>query len=85
MSRALFEELMLFLIPFAAFALYLAVRRRNPLTREPWRGHVPWLALVGLGFAIGSLVLTGLLEPRRSGSYVPPHVENGKLVPGQFQ
>ena len=56
MTRALLEELALFLIPFGAFGLYLLLSRRNPLTREAWGEHIPWLAIVGLVIAIGFLI-----------------------------
>ena len=85
MMRAVFEEALLFLLPFALFALYLIVRRRNPLTRASWGGQVPWLVLAGLGCVIAALVLTGLTAERQQGAFEPPHMENGRLVPGQFR
>jgi hypothetical protein len=85
MTRALLEELALFLIPFGAFGLYLLLSRRNPLTREAWGEHIPWLAIGGLLIAIGFLIYTGLSAKREQGAFVPPHLENGKLVPGHFQ
>lgn len=85
MTRALAEELVLFLIPFGAFAVYLLLRRKNPFEREPWSGHVSWLLIAGLVIAVGSLIYTGLFAPRQSGPFVPPHLENGHLVPGHFQ
>ncbi|MDJ1159326.1 DUF6111 family protein [Chelatococcus sp. SYSU_G07232] len=85
MTRALFEELVLFLAPFVIFALYLVLRRRNPFAKAHWNGQVPWLAIAGLLVVIAGLVYTGLVAERRTGAYVPPHLENGKLVPGQFK
>ena len=32
-----------------------------------------------------SLVLTGLFSERHPDGYVPAHMENGRLVPGQFR
>lgn len=85
MTRALFEELVLFLAPFALFAVYLLLRRRNPFMRQHWDGHVSWLVIVGLLVVIGGLVYTGLVAERSMGTYVPSHLEDGKLVPGQFR
>lgn len=85
MTRAVFEALVLFLSPFFLFGIYLYLRRRNPLTREAWDGHVPWLVLAGLIVAILGIVMGGLTAERHTGAYVPSHLENGKLVPGRFQ
>lgn len=85
MTRAFFEGLVLFLAPFALFAVYLTARRRNPLTRQAWDGHVPWLVIAGLVFVISSFVYIGLVSERSTGAYVPTHVKDGVLVPGHFE
>ncbi len=85
MSRALTEELLLFLLPFALFALVLTLRRKTPLARVHWDGHVPWLVIAGLACAGGWLVFTGLTAPRGHGDYVPAHMENGVFVPGKLE
>lgn len=84
MLRTLIEEFLLFVLPFCLFAGYLVVRRRNPFDVEHWSGHLFWLSVVGLVFGIASFVYAGLVAPRHSGAFVPPHVEDGRLVPGQF-
>jgi hypothetical protein len=84
MLRTLIEEFLLFVLPFCLFAGYLVVRRRNPFDVEHWSGHLFWLSVVGLVLGIASFVYAGLVAPRHSGAFVPPHVENGRLVPGQF-
>ena len=43
MFRAFFEEALLFLIPFAIFALYLILRRRNPFLWAHWSDQSFWL------------------------------------------
>ncbi|MCP8937002.1 DUF6111 family protein [Alsobacter sp. SYSU M60028] len=83
MSRALFEEAILFLLPFALFALWLAVRRRKLFERLHWSGNVSWLTIAGLVLALGWIVYTGLTAPRGHGDYVPAHMENGVFVPAQ--
>ncbi|MBQ0819755.1 DUF6111 family protein [Microvirga terrae] len=85
MTRAVVQGLVLFLLPFVLFGVYLVVRRRNPLIWSHWSDQSLWLAIAGLSFVIASLVATGLLAERETGTYVPTHVENGRVVPGHFE
>jgi hypothetical protein len=86
MLRAVLEPLALFLTPFIAFAIYLALRARYPLAIEHWtRGRVSTLTLTGLFVAALGLFLFGLSAPRGHGAYVPAHVENGQLIPGHIE
>jgi hypothetical protein len=86
MLRALLEPVALFLAPFIAFALYLALRARYPLAVEHWtRGRVSTLTLTGLVIAALGMFLFGLAAPRGHGTYVPAHVENGQLIPGHIE
>jgi uncharacterized membrane protein len=82
--RSLIEEFLLFVLPFACFAGWLIVRRRNPFRFESWHGHKFWLTMLGLVLAIISLIYGGLTAERHRGAFVPPHMENGRLVPGRF-
>ena len=86
MLRILGEGAVLFLLPFAGYALLLVAQRRFPFVREAWgsRLFVPLTAL-GLVFAITGLIGLGLLGTRHSGAYQPAHVEGGRLVPGQMR
>jgi hypothetical protein len=86
MSRALLEPLALFLTPFAAYAIYLALRARFPLEVQHWTGvRVSILTLVGLAAALLGLVALNLLSPRGHGVYVPAHAVNGVLIPGHIE
>lgn len=85
MLRSVIEEILLFVLPFCIFASYLIVRRRNPFDVEHWSGHLFWLSVVGLTFSIGLFAYTGWVAPRSQGIYEPPHMENGRLVPGRFK
>jgi hypothetical protein len=85
MTRAILQELVLFLLPFVAFALYLVIRRRNPLVWSSWSDHSVRLVIAGLIIVVISLVTAGLLADRQTGAYVPSHMENGRIVPGQFK
>ncbi|MCV9935652.1 DUF6111 family protein [Boseaceae bacterium BT-24-1] len=85
MLRTLIEEFLLFVLPFCLFAGYLVIRRRNPFDVEHWSGHVFWLSVTGLVLGIASFIYAGSVAQRHTGAFVPPHVENGRLVPGYFE
>jgi hypothetical protein len=85
MTRALFGELLFFLLPFAAYAIYLLIRERNPARWDNWSAHVSWLAIAGFGCVIAALLVTGVLVKRETRVWVPSHVEDGRLVPGHYQ
>lgn len=85
MTRTFIDELLLFFLPFALFALFLVIRRRSPLHAPHWNGQVPWLVIAGLVLALGWVVWTGLTAPRGTGPYVPAHMENGRFVPGRIE
>lgn len=85
MTRAVFGEALLFFLPFAVFAVYLVLRRRNPLAWAAWSGQVSWLVIAGLACAILALLYTGITADRRQGPFQPTHFESGRVVPGQFR
>ena len=85
MIRAIFGEALLFFLPSAAFALYLVIRRRNPLQWASWSEQTVWLVMAGLGCAILAFLVTGITAERQKGGYEPTHLENDRLVPGQFR
>jgi hypothetical protein len=86
MSRTLFE-ILLFLAPFAVYAIYLLATERDAREKEHWRRDV----LAALGVAGGLLVIASLFVFAHfggappGGNYTPAHMENGKLVPGQIK
>jgi magnesium-transporting ATPase (P-type) len=85
MIRVFFEEFLLFLLPFAAFAIYLVIRRRNPFAWSTWSDQTLWLVIAGIGIIILVLFITGVTADRQTGPFQPTHVENGRVVPGQFR
>ena len=86
MIRALTEPLVFFTIPFAIYLAWLAIRMINPFAVERWtRRVVVPLALAGLLFTVGWLLFVGITAPRYEGGYVPAHIVNGRIVPGQMQ
>ena len=85
MIRAIFGEALLFFLPFVVFALFLILRRRNPLRLAAWSRSTVWLVIAGLACVIVAFIVTGLTSERQTGAFVPPHLEDGRLVPGQFR
>jgi hypothetical protein len=84
MSRVLLQYVLPLLLPFLVYAAYVRLAQ----------GRLPdwldlsdrqWLALGGAGLALMaiSLVTWSLLSgspPEET--YIPPHLENGRIVPG---
>ena len=85
MTRVIFGEVLLFLLPFAVFAFYVVMQRRNPLAWAAWSGQVSWLVIAGIACVIAGLLYTGVTAERRAGPFVPTHVEDGRVVPGRFR
>ena len=84
MIRPILIELLLFLTPFAAYAFLLWAKNHGVFDPESW----PLRNVVAL--TVTALVLMGasaIIASQFSGSppgstYVPAHVEDGRLVPG---
>jgi hypothetical protein len=80
-------ELALFLVPFAAFALYLRFGRKVDSLLDAWSLR----ALIGCSVAAVLLVALSLYfievagRGPTTGRYVPPTWENGVLVPGHVE
>ena len=86
MAREVLEPLALFLVPFAAYAIYLVLRARYPLEVQHWTGfRVSIMTLIGLAAAVLGLVALDAFAPRGHGVYVPAHEKNGVLVPGRIE
>jgi hypothetical protein len=84
MIRPIATELSLFIAPFIAYALFLWATRTGVLDLSAWSApRLMWLTASALVLVIASFLalaeFTG--APPRS-TYVPAHMENGRLVPG---
>ena len=91
MSRILLQYLLPLALPTIIWLIwYFAIGRNraaaegtvSPLEHGPWF----WLILGGVGLLGLSLVYTALthgFDP--SGTYVAPHLENGRVVPGRIE
>jgi len=87
MIRPLATELVLFLVPFAVYAVFLWATQAEILHPESWPiGRLAWLTIAALLLVAGSFVVLAQWggEPKNS-TYVPAHMENGKFVPGTMK
>ncbi len=85
MARALIDDILLFLLPFAAFGVWLVLRQRSPLRWVHWSDQAARLAIAGAALVILSFVVMALTSERHRDGFVPTHIENGRVVPGQFR
>jgi Family of unknown function (DUF6111) len=84
MIRPIFTELALFITPFVLYALFLWATREGVLDVSAWSmPRLIWLTISALVLVIMSFLLLAQFggAPPRS-TYVPAHMENGRLVPG---
>lgn len=90
MARVIIQQLVLFLLPIAAYLSYALWQRQRArrtggevvgLERGPWF----WLIVGGLVLSIAGFVALGVHGERRPTSYEPAHLENGRIVPGQIK
>jgi hypothetical protein len=84
MIRPVLTEVGIFLIPFAVYALFLIATRSGLLAQSSWPAHlVAKLALGSLLLVVVSfLLLAHFSGAPPNSTYVPAHIENGRLVPG---
>jgi hypothetical protein len=82
MLRFVFQYLLPLLLPFLVYLAWVA------LSRGPapgWLRAAPWPHLAGAGVLLlaVSLIAWSLLSGAPpEADYVPPHLENGEIVPG---
>jgi hypothetical protein len=87
MARTILTELLLFLVPFAVYAIVLAASRRDARDREHWPGRtLAGLAIVGCVLVLGGLFwFAHFRGAPPGGTYEPAHYEDGKLIPGRIR
>lgn len=86
MARFVAFDAVLFLLPFAAYALWLIITRRTLRNADDWTVKViAYLALAGAILTVVALVVFVHLDTAPpGGTYVPAHIENGVIVPSQI-
>jgi len=84
MIRPALTEIGIFLIPFGVYVLFLLATRSGILVPASWPIQmVARLVLGSLFLVILSLMLLAHFSGAAPNStYIPAHIENGKLVPG---
>ncbi len=84
MIRPVLTEIGIFLIPFAAYAIFLIATRSGVLDSSSWPAHlIAKLVLGSLLLVVISFVLLAQFSGAPPNStYVPAHIENGRLIDG---
>lgn len=87
MIRPVFTEIVLFLAPFAVYAVYLFASRAAVFDRASWSPRaLAYLLGTALLLMIASFVLFAEFSGAPPGStYEPAHIEDGKFVPGRIR
>jgi hypothetical protein len=80
MIRVALTILLPLLAPTALYFLWLHTIGRIGERGTPWT----WLIVGGLVAAAVALVIIGVGSGSRLGTYVPPHLVGGRVVPGQI-
>ena len=85
MIRPVFTEIALFAAPFIIYALYAWVTRAGMFDPEAWSwSAIGWLTIIAFVLMLGSFLVIAHFSGAPPGStYVPAHIEDGKLVPGR--
>jgi uncharacterized protein DUF6111 len=84
MIRPLLTEIGIFLIPFAAYAIFLIATRSGVLVSSSWPAHLVAKLVLGslLLVVISFILLAQFSGAPPDSTYVPAHLEDGKLVDG---
>ena len=84
MIRPAFTEIGVFLIPFAVYALFLLATRSGLLLPSSWPMRIVGRLVIGslLLVVIGFVLLAQFSGGSPNSTYIPAHIENGRLVPG---
>jgi hypothetical protein len=84
MIRPAFTEIGVFLIPFAVYAAFLLATRSGLLVQTSW--PLPIIAKLAVGslllVVVSFVLLAHFSGASPNSTYVPAHMENGRLIPG---
>ncbi|MFP6777117.1 MAG: DUF6111 family protein [Alphaproteobacteria bacterium] len=91
MLRTAIFHIVLLMAPAVLFMMYLVIARKVRLSKSdtakmlrelPW----PWLLGIGIALMAASLVVLSMSSGEdRGGNYVPPHMEDGQVVPAKVE
>ncbi|HVD83969.1 MAG TPA: DUF6111 family protein [Bradyrhizobium sp.] len=84
MIRPVLTEIGIFLIPFAIYALFLITTRSGLLVQSSWPVQIVAKLVLGslLLVIISFILLAHFSGAPPNSTYIPAHIENGKLVRG---
>jgi hypothetical protein len=84
MIRPALTEVGIFLIPFVVYALFLIATRSGLLVQSSWPVRIIGRLLIGslLLVVISFILLAQFSGGAPNSTYIPAHIENGRLVPG---
>ena len=84
MIRPALTEIGIFLIPFGVYALFLIATRSGLLTQSSWPLHLIARLVIGSLLLVGAslIMLAQFSDAPPDSTYVPAHIEKGRLVPG---
>ena len=87
MIRPVLTEIILFAAPFVLYAVFLWATRTHVLDPQAWSAtRLIWLTAAAFILMIGSFVMFAQFGGAPIGStYVPAHIEGGKIVPGTMK
>lgn len=92
MLRVLLEYAVPIALPSLLYLAWLAYENRRVarggegVLRRWQEGPWAWLFAAGVVIAVlGSILLSTMGGPGISGRYVPPHLEDGRVVPGHVE
>ena len=78
------------LVPLIAYVVWMQfVRRKAEKAGEPLPhfrdGPLFWAVMASLGVGLCIFVSLGLSHHEDRGSYIPPHMQDGTIVPGRVK
>jgi len=86
MLRIILANVILFFLPFLAYAFWLWLNNKAHASEHWRRGPMAWLALCGIALVIVSFIVFASLKQAPDGTeYRPAHMEDGVFVPGRFE
>ena len=84
MIRPVLTEIGIFLVPFAIYALFLIATRSGLLVQSSWPVQIVAKLVLGslLMVVVSFILLAHFSGAPPNSTYIPAHIENGKLVRG---
>jgi hypothetical protein len=86
--RVIIENILLFLLPTAAYVAYVLLTRRTTTTAGAVLNDAPliWLFVAGALLVVVTLTVFGSTSGGKPGQhYTPPRMKDGRIEPGQIK